>query len=158
MFDPAAYEPAARRACSRSASACPALGLKLGPGIPHTALPADAQAQWVSVDGDVVEVGLWFGPLAPEGPGRTALVLRDGEAHVVRADAGRSGRPTSAPSGGYLYEPDGAVIRAGLVGEIAAQVHGRLLDPTIAYVTSDALARRPRRPRPTGCSTPCRSA
>ena len=50
---------------------------------PTRALPHDAHAQWVSVDGDVVEVGLWFGPLAPEGPGRSALVLRDGEAHVV---------------------------------------------------------------------------
>jgi hypothetical protein len=39
--------------------------------------------------------------------------------------------------GGFLYEPDGAVIRAGLVTAVAAGVAGALLDPRIAYVTSD---------------------
>ena len=39
--------------------------------------------------------------------------------------------------GAYLYEPDGAVIRAGLVGAVAAGVGGGLLDEHIAYVTSD---------------------
>ena len=64
-------------------------------------------------------------------------MLRDGEAHVVQQTTEE--RPATGALGGYLYEPDGAVIRAGLVGETAAQVHGRLLDATIAYVTSDAL-------------------
>jgi hypothetical protein len=136
VFDPTAYEPSLD-AVLAVRDRVPALGLKLGPGIPHSALPADAQAQWVSVDGDVVEVGLWFGPLAPEGPGRSALVLRDGEAHVVQQTSEE--RPSTGALGGYLYEPDGAVIRAGLVGETAAQVRGRLVDPTIAYVTSDTL-------------------
>jgi SAM-dependent methyltransferase len=40
--------------------------------------------------------------------------------------------------GRWLHEPDAAVIRAGLVAEAAALVEGRLLDPTIAYVTTDA--------------------
>jgi hypothetical protein len=136
VFDPAAYEPSLD-AVLAIRDTVPALGLKLGPGIPHAALPADAHAQWVSMDGDVVEVGLWFGPLAPEGPGRSALVLRDGEAHVVEQTSDE--RPPTGPVGGYLYEPDGAVIRAGLVGEIAAQVRGRLVDASIAYVTSDSL-------------------
>jgi hypothetical protein len=38
-----------------------------------------------------------------------------------------------------LYEPDGAVIRAHLVADVAAQVGGHLVDPTIAYVTADEL-------------------
>lgn len=118
----------------------PALGVKVGPAIPHTAVPDDAEAQWVSVDGDVVEAGLWFGPLAPDGPGRTALVLRGEAGTSLRAPA--DGVPTAdvGPPGAYLYEPDGAVIRAGLVSLVAERVHGRLLDPTIAYVTSDHLA------------------
>ncbi|MGH3324852.1 MAG: THUMP-like domain-containing protein, partial [Streptomyces sp.] len=36
-----------------------------------------------------------------------------------------------------LYEPDGAVVRAHLVAEVAQQLNGRLIDPTIAYVTGD---------------------
>lgn len=139
VFDPSAYEPALDRVLELR-ERVPALGLKLGPGIPHSALPMDAHAQWVSVDGDVVELGLWFGPLAPEGPGRSALVLRDGQAHTILA-SNPDGiyRPPSGEVGAYLYEPDGAVIRAGLVGELADQVRGRLVDPTIAYVTSDVL-------------------
>jgi hypothetical protein len=49
--------------------------------------------------------------------------------------------------GRYVYEPDGAVIRAHLVAEVAAELDGGLLDPTIAYVTADEL-------RPTPFATP----
>ena len=135
VHDPAAYSPPLD-AVLAVRSRVPALGVKVGPGIPHGALPADAETQWVSVDGDVVEAGLWFGPLASQGPGRSALVLRDGGAHVLRADAALGPAPVGAV-GEYLYEPDGAVIRAGLVGELAQLIDGRLIDPTIAYVTTD---------------------
>lgn len=137
--DPAAYTPPLDAVLDVRHRA-PALGVKVGPALPHTAVPDDAEAQWVSVDGDVVEAGLWFGPLAPDGPGRTALVLRGETAATLRAPEG--GVPTAdvGPPGAYLYEPDGAVIRAGLVSMVAERVHGRLLDPTIAYVTSDHLS------------------
>jgi hypothetical protein len=45
--------------------------------------------------------------------------------------------------GRYLYEPDGAVIRAHLVAELAEQLSAHLLDPTIAYLTADALRPTP---------------
>ena len=41
------------------------------------------------------------------------------------------------PVGRYLYEPDGAVVRAGLVTAVAAGVAGGLVDEHIAYVTGD---------------------
>src|SRR5690606_16286440 len=121
----------------------PAVGIKVGPGIAHEGLPDDAEAQWVSVDGDVVEAGLWFGPLAPDGPGRTALVLTGEHATSLRAPADGVPAPGTGPVGGYLYEPDGAVIRAGLVGLVADEVHGHLTDPTIAYVTSQTVVPTP---------------
>lgn len=136
--DPSAYDPPLDRVLAVRETV-PALGVKVGPAIPHSAVPEDAEAQWVSVDGEVVEAGLWFGPLAPDGPGRTALVVRDGSATSVRA-AEDLPRPDVGPVGGYLYEPDGAVIRAGLVAQVADDVRGRLVDRTIAYVTSDHLA------------------
>lgn len=143
VADPSAYTPPLD-ALLAVRERVPALGLKVGPAIPHRAVPDDARAQWVSVDGEVVEAGLWFGPLAPEGAGRSALVLRDGRAHVVDGGAAGSGlRPDVGPVGAYLYEPDGAVIRAGLVQQVAADVHGRLIDPTIAYVTADRLTTTP---------------
>jgi len=153
VFDPAAYAPPLDAVWSLR-DVVPALGIKVGPGIPHHGLPADAETQWVSVDGDVVEAGLWFGPLAPEGPGRSALVLRTGAtsgtaaateprtvSRVLRPGPGEEElTPPVGGVGAYLYEPDGAVIRAGLVAHAAAELGGRLLDRTIAYVTTDSPA------------------
>ena len=148
VFDPRAYEPPLDAVWALRETV-PAVGIKVGPGIAHDGLPDDAETQWVSVNGDVVEAGLWFGPLAPDGPGRSALVLRtftddDGKEHTLsRTVRGDDGTPDVGAVGQYLYEPDGAVIRAGLVGQAAAELGGRLVDPTIAYITSDDPADLP---------------
>jgi hypothetical protein len=141
VHDPAAYAPPLD-ALLALRSRVPALGLKLGPGLPHRAVPDDALAQWVSVGGEVVEVGLWFDALAPEGPGRSALVLHGDTPHVVGPVAAPDRAPAGAV-GAYLHEPDGAVIRAGLVGPVARELDGRLVDPTIAYVTTDRAVTSP---------------
>jgi hypothetical protein len=128
----------------------PAVGLKTAPGIPHHLVPEGAEAQWISVAGDLVEAGLWFGLLARDGVRRAALVLPadaeepapDGVAAAEVTDAGMPD-PEVGPVGQVLYEPDAAVIRAGLVGQVAVAVGGRLLDRTIAYVTGDRLVRTP---------------
>jgi hypothetical protein len=119
--------------------ALPALGVKVGPGIPHRALPADAETEWVSVEGDVVEAGIWCGPLA-RNVGRGSLVVARGAAHALSDSGAVAG---VIPPSGYVYEPDSAVIRAGLVAEVAASVGGGLLDATIAYVTADRLIATP---------------
>jgi hypothetical protein len=110
------------------------VGIKVGPAIAHEDIPHDAEAQWVSVDGDVVEAGLWLGALARH-HGHSALVLRGNEAHVL------DGSPVPGEAGElgeYVLEPDGAVVRAGLVGPLAERLGARLLDPHIAYLTADA--------------------
>ena len=117
----------------------PQVGVKVGPAIAHEEVPPEAEAQWVSVDGDVVEAGVWMGALARH-HGHSALVLRGGEAHVL------DGSPVPGETGevgSYLLEPDGAVIRAGLVGPLAEQLGARLLDPHIAYLTADAPVASP---------------
>ena len=124
----------------------PAVGLKTAPGIPHHLVPAGAEAQWISVAGDVVEAGLWFGLLARDGVRRAALVLpADGDEATAPAEVNDIGMPEPEVGavGSVLYEPDGAVIRSGLVGQVAAAVGGRLVDPTIAYVTADRFVRTP---------------
>lgn len=131
----------------------PALGAKLGPAIAHRDIPQGAHAQWVEVHGEVLEADLWFGPLAPEGPGRSALVIDSrGVAHVLRdtepAAGSEAGGPTReaadpvtptpvGPLRAYIHEVNGAVMRAGLVYRVAQQLQGHLIDPTIAVVTSD---------------------
>ncbi|HJW00496.1 MAG TPA: SAM-dependent methyltransferase, partial [Arthrobacter sp.] len=44
---------------------------------------------------------------------------------------------------GYLYEPDGAVIRAGLVADVALQLGGHLVDEHIAYFCAPELVETP---------------
>ncbi len=115
------------------ATRLPATGAKLAPGLPHALLPPGAEAEWVSDGGDVLECALWCGPLS-SGVSRRATLLPSGA--TVTGDGTRSA--PAGPVGRYLLEPDGAVIRAGLVAEVAELVSGHLLDPTIAYLTTDA--------------------
>src|SRR5690606_33270445 len=92
---------------------------------------------------------LWFGPLAPEGSGRSALVMRGDRADVLSVAGDADAAAARAPSGplkGYLYEPDGAVIRAGLVARVAEELDGTLVDPSIAYVTTTAAPTPPYAP------------
>lgn len=112
------------------------VGLKLGPGFDRDLIPSTAEAQWVSADGQVVELGLWFGALARTGIRRAALVLRGDEANELTAEADSEDAETGE-LGEYLYEPDGAVIRARLIGDLARHLDGRMLGDGIAYITAD---------------------
>ncbi|MFE6965828.1 SAM-dependent methyltransferase [Agromyces sp. NPDC057679] len=112
------------------------VGVKLGPGTDRDVIPAGAEAQWVSVDGDVVELGVWLGALARPGVGRSALVIRGELAHELTAPADSPDAP-DGPLGDYLYEPDGAVIRARLIGDLARANGAWMLSPGIAYLTAD---------------------
>ncbi|GAA2130377.1 class I SAM-dependent methyltransferase [Kitasatospora kazusensis] len=136
VFDPEAYSPPLSWAVE-AARRTPFGALKIAPGIPHELVPEDAEAEWVSDHGDVKEAGLWFGT-KPAEPHRATLLPG---AHTLTG--GRLPDPAAGPVGRYLYEPDGAVIRAHLVAEVAEQVGGRLIDPMIAYLTSDRLVPTP---------------
>lgn len=117
-------------------------GIKLGPGFDRALIPHDAEAQWVSVDGDVVEMALWFGALARSGITRAALVLRAGGAHELTA-AGDADDAPVRPLGAYVHEPDGAVIRARLIGDAARALDAGMLAPGIAYITGDESVTSP---------------
>lgn len=135
IFDPEAYSPPLSWAVEAALKA-PRAALKVAPGIPHEAVPDAAEAEWISDGGDVKEAVLWFGT----DPGTVRATLLPGP----RTLPGRGlPDPGVRPVGRYLYEPDGAVIRAHLVAEVAEEVAGGLVDATIAYVTSDELRATP---------------
>jgi len=113
--------------------------VKAAPGIPHALVPDGVEAEWVSDHGEVKEAALWAGRLAT--CDRRATVIGDGGLATI-TDEDDPGAPVR-PVGGFLYEPDGAVIRAGLVTAVAAGVDGGLVDEHLAYVTSDASFRTP---------------
>ncbi|MBC7725006.1 MAG: SAM-dependent methyltransferase [Burkholderiaceae bacterium] len=117
-------------------------GVKLGPGVDRDLIPASAEAQWISVDREVVEVGLWFGPLARPDIRRAALVI--GDHGTAELTAGRDSDDVEVgPLGEYVYEPDGAVIRARLIGDLARRVGATMLSPGIAYLTAATLTPTP---------------
>ena len=117
-------------------------GIKLGPGIDRDLIPTTAEAQWVSVGREVVELSLWFGATARPGIRRAALVIGDhGTAELTAA--ADSEDEAAGELGQYLYEPDGSVIRARLIGDLARQLNGRMLDTSIAYFSADTAVATP---------------
>ncbi|MGW0782046.1 class I SAM-dependent methyltransferase [Streptomyces sp. NPDC002913] len=133
IFDPEAYSPPLSWATGAALKA-PRAALKIAPGVPHEAIDPRAEAEWISDGGDVKEAVLWFGEGFAPGTFR-ATVLPSGA--TLSCD-GPLPAPPVGPVGRYLHEPDGAVIRAHLVADVVERCEGRLIDETIAYVTSDA--------------------
>jgi hypothetical protein len=117
-------------------------GVKLGPGIDRDLIPAGWEAQWVSVDHEVVELGVWSGPLARPGIGRAALVLGAHGTAELTAGSDSADEP-AGELGQFVYEPDGAVIRARLIGDLARQLDARMLHHQIAYLTADEAVQSP---------------
>ncbi|MET7751820.1 methyltransferase domain-containing protein [Micromonospora sp. NPDC005367] len=145
IFDPNAYSPP-WDFVTRLAERTPRTVVKVAPGIDHGLIPAGAEAEWVSVDGDLVEAALWCGELA-EVP-RRATLLSEKEATPVDASGrgrGAAGQLTGAgdreadvgPVRRFLHDPDPAVVRAHLVAELSDELDASLADPAIAYLYAD---------------------
>jgi hypothetical protein len=118
--------------------------VKVAPGIPHDLVPDGVEAEWVSDHGEVKEACLWSGRLSTT-ERRATVIGNGGLATMTDEDAPSltDGSVVVRAVADYLYEPDGAVIRAGLVTGVAAGVEGGLLDEHIAYVASDRAFRTP---------------
>jgi hypothetical protein len=110
-------------------------GIKLAPGMDRDLIPDGVEAQWVSHQGTAVEMVLWSGALKREGVTRSALVMsRGGTAEMV---AGADSPDVEVGDlQEYLYEPDGAIIRARLIGDLARSVEATMIDESIAYFSS----------------------
>jgi hypothetical protein len=134
-FDPANYSPN-YNFCIEKAKTKPT-GIKLGPGHDKKQIPEGTEAQWVSVDGDLVEMGLWFGKVARENVARSALLLDDkGKYEITSSNSSSSSAPLGK-LGRYVYEPDNSLIRSGLIAEFSEPEGLTLIAPEIAYLSSD---------------------
>lgn len=96
------------------------------------------EVEVVSLDGSVREACLWPAGLSDPGVTRRATVLRTDGSPWTLTDADPDDITARAP-GEWIIDPDGAVVRAGLVRHYAAK-HGLWqLDPHIAYLTGDRV-------------------
>lgn len=114
-------------------SQVPNMGIKISPGVDYEEIPPESEVEFISVGGEVREGVLWFGRLQ-RGVQRQATLLPGN--HVLTSEP-VAGIPVQQP-GAFLYEPDGAVIRAHLVEQLAAQLDAAKISDDIAYLTADS--------------------
>ena len=125
----------------------PAVGVKISPGVDWAEIAEyDCEVEFISERGELKECALWFGPLKTAAPlgsaqGRRRATLLPGRHTLIASSLGPP--PSLSSPQAFLYEPDPALIRAGLVTTLAAQLNAHQLDPEIAYLTADALQTTP---------------
>ncbi|MCW2512512.1 MAG: hypothetical protein JWR11_1554 [Mycobacterium sp.] len=112
--------------------------VKCAPGIDFdevARLGFAGEIEVTSLGGGVREACLWSAGLAAPGVTRRATILDRAE-EITDAEPDDC---TVAPAGRWIVDPDGAVVRAGLVRHYATR-HGLWqLDPAIAYLSGDEL-------------------
>jgi len=107
--------------------------IKLSPASNFGGKFANCEVELISLHGECKEATIWFGELARSAPYR-ATVLPAGQSiagHPLDVLAERS------TLGAYIYDPDPAVVRAGLVDLLAETLGLRRLDEAEEYLTSD---------------------
>ncbi|WP_334123579.1 THUMP-like domain-containing protein [Glutamicibacter sp.] len=136
LFDPEAFSPPLSFVEKLVDSGLD-VGVKLGPGLPHEAIPANAESVWISDHGSVIEACLWFGKLKRQDIVRAALVIDKDGAHELTSPVAAKEDSTAKVGEleAHIYEPDGAVIRSHLISTLLESTGGHLLDEHIAYFT-----------------------
>jgi hypothetical protein len=140
-FDPNSFSPNFNWVLEQAAKR--PTGIKVGPGHPHEAIPEGAEAQWVSVNGDLVELSLWFGKLARPGIARSALLVKGAQRYEITSEDTEQPSAPVRELGEYLYEPDNAVVRSHLISVLADQLNLGIISPEIAYLTGDSEIESP---------------
>ncbi|MEX7472505.1 class I SAM-dependent methyltransferase [Mycobacterium adipatum] len=114
------------------------LVVKCAPGIDFDQLPElgfDGEVELCSSGGSVREACLWSAGLATPGVRRRASLLDRAE-QLTDADPDEC---AVRPAGRWIIDPDGAVVRAGLVRHYGTRYGCWQLDPDIAYLSGDEL-------------------
>ena len=100
-----------------------------------------AELEWISSRRECRQLVAWFGDLAADRAGtRRATVLS--RTNEPRSFVGQSDIPVpvAANIGCYVFEPDAAVLAAGLCGALAAECGLEAVTAQAAYLTGEAAA------------------
>jgi SAM-dependent methyltransferase len=143
--------------CVRLADQVGRVGIKAAPGLPHEAVPPGWELEFVAVGRELKEAVVWSpahatsarrATILPEG--HTLARAPGGEASVSPTDTGAAGTGTAGtgtagteavevrPPGEFLYDPNPAVTRAGLVQDLARMLGAWKIDEQIAFLSTDA--------------------
>ncbi|MDA1165732.1 MAG: class I SAM-dependent methyltransferase [Planctomycetota bacterium] len=111
----------------------PGGAIKLSPASNFGGKFANCEVELVSLGGECREATIWFGELAGDASFR---------ATVLPSGATLSAEPLSAWTnvgelGAWIYDPDPAVVRSGLVDALAERLGLRRLDDAEEYLTGD---------------------
>jgi SAM-dependent methyltransferase len=115
-----------------------ALAIKVSPAVDWNQISGlGCEVEFISVYGQLKEATLWFRTLKTAE--RRATLLPGPFTLAGESEPALSMKPP----GKFLLEPDPAILRAGLVRTLGRQLGANLIDPTIAYLTSNTLPDTP---------------
>jgi SAM-dependent methyltransferase len=113
--------------------------IKLSPASNFVGRFPEAEIELISLRGECKEATVWFGSLAGTEPWRATILPEQ----VTVAGHPLEHVAEQSPPRAYLYDPDPAVVRAGLVDLVANQLGLTRLDDREEYLTSDTLVQSP---------------
>lgn len=119
--------------CLSLVETVPRLGIKAAPGLAREVVPPGWEMEFVAVGRDLKEALLWSPALA--GPAARATLLPSGD--TLTSSDGAAATTEVASPGAYLYDPNPAVTRAGLVAQLAELLGAWQIDPMIAFLSAD---------------------
>jgi SAM-dependent methyltransferase len=128
------------------------VGIKAAPGLPREAAPQGWELEFVAVGRDLKEAVVWSpaqatasrrATILPEG--YTLARAQDGRVKVAAAEVRTAGvgAVQVRPPGEFLFDPNPAVTRAGLVQELALMIGAWQIDEQIAFLCTDVVTHTP---------------
>ena len=115
----------------------PNIAVKLSPAIDYKRLnlPSDSTLEFVSENGTLKEILLCMGKLSTENCERKAVLL---PSNLILQNSNAKIEVTEIQK--YLFEPDPAIIRAGLVQELGSKIDYKLIDKKLALLTGSQIS------------------
>lgn len=139
LFDVEQYQPplSALRAWD-----APQIIVKLSPGVDLAQVePYGGCVEFISAAGELKEAVLWLDKASVPQSLRATLLVEDAVYHWQRQGTAPDSH-VSEPRA-WLLEPDPAILRAGLVADVAQAFGAVQLDETIAYLTAATAPESP---------------
>ena len=132
------YTPPLSALCAKWPIGFP-LAVKIAPGVAWRHIEClGAEAEFVSVEGELKECVLWFGPLRTAA--RCATILPAG----ISLSAEETGElPPIHPVAAFLFDPDPSIVRADLTAPLAEQLQLFPIDHSVMMLTGPEVVWSP---------------